>query len=103
VKVELPDLVGFDALLGLILTDLRLLTVKRIAVDLCAQSDREGWPGHRLLEVLLAHTSIGAHPDIHAHAFSDACDIKPTHSRCGSHTTVLLARYCAARCKLATS
>ena len=24
-------------------------------LDLCAQSDREGWPGHRLLEALFEH------------------------------------------------
>ena len=41
--------------LGLMLTDLRLPTVKRLALDLCAQSDREGWPGNRLLEALLEH------------------------------------------------
>jgi len=37
------------------LTDLRLPTIKRLAGDLCAQSDNEGWPGHRLLEALLEH------------------------------------------------
>ncbi|WP_293196259.1 IS21-like element helper ATPase IstB [Ottowia sp.] len=42
-------------LLGLMLTELRLPTIKRLAGDLCAQSDREGWPGHRLLESLLEH------------------------------------------------
>ena len=41
--------------LGLMLTDLRLPTIKRLAGDLCAQSDMEGWPGHRLLEALLEH------------------------------------------------
>lgn len=41
--------------LGLMLTELRLPTIKRLAGDLCAQSDREGWPGHRLLEALLEH------------------------------------------------
>jgi len=41
--------------LGLLLTDLRLPTIKRLALDLCAQSDREGWPGHRLLEALFEH------------------------------------------------
>jgi IstB-like ATP binding protein len=41
--------------LGLMLTELRLPTIKRLASDLCAQSDREGWPGHRLLESLLEH------------------------------------------------
>ena len=41
--------------LGLLLTDLRLPTIKRLALDLCAQSDREGWPGDRLLEALFEH------------------------------------------------
>jgi DNA replication protein DnaC len=41
--------------LGLMLTELRLPTIKRLVTDLCAQSDREGWPGHRLLEALLEH------------------------------------------------
>ncbi len=43
------------ARLGLMLTELRLPTVKRLAADLCAQSDSEGWPGHRLLEALMEH------------------------------------------------
>lgn len=41
--------------LGLMLTELRLPTIKRLAADLCTQSDREGWPGQRLLEALLEH------------------------------------------------
>ena len=41
--------------LGLMLTELRLPTIKRLAADLCAQSDSEGWPGHRLLEALMEH------------------------------------------------
>lgn len=41
--------------LDLMLTELRLLTVRRLAAELCAQSDREGWPGQRLLEALLEH------------------------------------------------
>ena len=41
--------------LGLMLTELRLPTIKRLVADVCAQSDREGWPAHRLLEALLEH------------------------------------------------
>ena len=41
--------------LGLMLTELRLPTIKRLADDLCTQSDREGWPGHRLVEALMEH------------------------------------------------
>ena len=44
-----------SARLGMMLTDLRLPTIKRLAGDLCAQSDTEGWPAHRLLESLLEH------------------------------------------------
>ena len=44
-----------SARLGVMLTDLRLPTIKRLAGDLCAQSDSEGWPAHRLLEALLEH------------------------------------------------
>lgn len=43
------------ARLGLMLTELRLPTIKRLAADLCTQSDREGWPGHRLVEALMEH------------------------------------------------
>jgi DNA replication protein DnaC len=41
--------------LDLILTELRLPSIKRLAPDLCEQSDREGWPGSRLLEALFEH------------------------------------------------
>ena len=44
-----------DGRLGLMLSELRLPTIKRLAGDLCAQSDREGWPGRRLLEAVLEH------------------------------------------------
>ena len=46
---------ALEGRLGLILTELRLPTVKRLALDLCVQSDREGWPGNRLLEALFEH------------------------------------------------
>ena len=44
-----------NARLDLILTELRLPSIKRLALDLCEQSDREGWPGSRLLEALFEH------------------------------------------------
>lgn len=44
-----------SARLELMLTELRLPTIKRLAADLCGQSDHEGWPAHRLLEALLEH------------------------------------------------
>ncbi len=42
-----------DGHLGVMLTELRLPTIKRLATGLCEQSDREGWPARRLLEQLL--------------------------------------------------
>lgn len=47
--------VNIGGRMELMLSDLRLPTIKRLASDLCAQSDREGWPGQRLLEALLEH------------------------------------------------
>ncbi len=47
--------IGTDGRLGLMLTELRLPTIKRLVAPLCTQSDCEGWPGHRLLEALLEH------------------------------------------------
>lgn len=44
-----------NARLGPLLSELRLPTIKRLALDLCAQSDSEGWPGQRLLEALFEH------------------------------------------------
>jgi DNA replication protein DnaC len=41
--------------LDLMLTELRLPTIKRLVADLCAQSDQEGWPAQQLLEALLEH------------------------------------------------
>ncbi len=43
-----------DGHLGVLLTELRLPTMKRLAPDLCERSDHEGWPARRLLEQLLA-------------------------------------------------
>jgi DNA replication protein DnaC len=47
--------IATSARLGVMLTDLRLPTIKRLAGDLCAQSDTQGWPAQRLLEALLEH------------------------------------------------
>jgi DNA replication protein DnaC len=41
-----------DGRLGLMLTELRLPSIKRLAGDLCDQSDREGWAARQLLERL---------------------------------------------------
>ena len=37
-----------QARLSVMLTELRMPTVKRLMPDLCAQSDREGWPAMRV-------------------------------------------------------
>ena len=47
-----------NARLGVMLTELRLPTMKRLAAELCAQSDREGWTGHRLVETLIEHETL---------------------------------------------
>lgn len=44
-----------DGRLGMMLTELRLPTIKRLATDLCDQSDHEGWPARQLLGRLLEH------------------------------------------------
>jgi DNA replication protein DnaC len=41
--------------LGLILTELRLPTIKRLAAEVCDQSDRESWPARHLLERLFEY------------------------------------------------
>lgn len=41
--------------LGMMLTELRLPTMKRLASAICEQSDREGWTADRLLENLFEH------------------------------------------------
>jgi len=41
--------------LELMLTELRLPTIKRLAGDICGQSDREGWTARHLLEALCEH------------------------------------------------
>jgi DNA replication protein DnaC len=46
---------ALSARLALMLTELRVPTIKRVAADLCHQSDKEGWPGQRLLEALIEH------------------------------------------------
>lgn len=43
------------ARLPLMLTELRLPTIKRLWADLAEQSNQEGWPAERFLGVLLAH------------------------------------------------
>jgi DNA replication protein DnaC len=47
--------VNADGRLGVLLTELRLPTIKRLAAELCERSEREGWPARQLLERLLEH------------------------------------------------
>ena len=43
------------ARLPIMLTELRLPTIKRLWANLAGQSNREGWPAERFLDALLAH------------------------------------------------
>ena len=43
------------ATLPMMLTELRLPTIKRLWPALAEQSNREGWPAERLLHTLLGH------------------------------------------------
>ena len=43
------------ARLPLVLTELRLPTMKRLWADVAEQSNREGWPAERFLSILLGH------------------------------------------------
>ncbi|MDH2908896.1 MAG: IS21-like element helper ATPase IstB [Candidatus Eremiobacteraeota bacterium] len=44
-----------DGRLGIMLAELRLPTIKRLAGELCEQSDRESWSARRLLEQLFEY------------------------------------------------
>ena len=52
--------------LGMMLSDLRLPTIKRLADDLCAQSDREGWPLVVRGDEVVAVPGIVEAPGVHA-------------------------------------
>lgn len=47
--------------LALMLTTLRLPTIKRLSEPMCEQCDREGWPARRLLEALFEHELAEGH------------------------------------------
>jgi len=51
------------ARLPIMLTDLRLPTVKRMWETLAAQSDREGWRAEKLLAMLFEHLHRGTDAD----------------------------------------
>ena len=53
--VNTADTTGSGAAVPIMLTELRLPTIKRLWADLAAQSNREGWPAERLLHTLLGH------------------------------------------------
>lgn len=50
-----PTSAATSARLGVMLTELRLPTMKRLVPEVCVQSDRQGWPGQQLVETLLEH------------------------------------------------
>ena len=52
--VSAADAANSGAAVPIMLTELRLPTIKRLWADLAAQSNREGWPAERLLHTLLA-------------------------------------------------
>lgn len=54
-KPNTVDASSAGAAVPIMLTELRLPTIKRLWVDLAAQSNREGWPAERLLHTLLGH------------------------------------------------
>jgi len=47
-----PASLNADGRLGMMLTELRLPTIKRLVAELCDRSDGEGWPARQLLERL---------------------------------------------------
>ena len=49
------DAATAGAAVPLMLTELRLPTIKRLWAELAAQSNREGWTAERLLHTLLGH------------------------------------------------
>jgi DNA replication protein DnaC len=53
--VNTTDAANSGAAVPIMLTELRLPTIKRLWADLAAQSNREGWPAERLLHTLLGH------------------------------------------------
>lgn len=55
VAVNATGINGSGAAVPIMLTELRLPTIKRLWADLAAQSNREGWSAERLLHTLLGH------------------------------------------------
>jgi len=53
--INATDAANSGAAVPIMLTELRLPTIKRLWTDLAAQSNREGWPAERLLHTLLGH------------------------------------------------
>ena len=54
-SVNTAEAANSGAAVPIMLTELRLPTIKRLWADLAAQSNREGWPAERLLHTLLGH------------------------------------------------
>ena len=55
IDIGATDTSGSGAAVPLMLTELRLPTIKRLWAELAAQSNREGWPAERLLHTLLGY------------------------------------------------
>lgn len=55
IDIGATDTSGSGAAVPLMLTELRLPTIKRLWVELAAQSNPEGWPAERLLHTLLGY------------------------------------------------
>ena len=53
--INTTDATSSGAAVPIMLTELRLPTIKRLWADVAAQSNREGWPAERLLHTLLGH------------------------------------------------
>ena len=58
--VNTADATSSGAAVPIMLTELRLPTIKRLWADLAAQSNREGWPAERLLHTLLVSVPLQA-------------------------------------------
>ena len=67
------DAANSGAAVPIMLTELRLPTIKRLWADLAAQSNREGWPAERLLHTLLGHEMAERETRRLARARADSC------------------------------
>jgi DNA replication protein DnaC len=71
--VNTTDAASCGAAVPIMLTELRLPTIKRLWAELAAQSNREGWPAERLLHTLLGHEMAERETRRLARARADSC------------------------------